>query len=170
MEAIYAVDINNGLAKDGNIPWNIKDDMKFFYNITKNNIVLMGKNTYLSLPNRPLKNRLNIVLTNDKGLLSENIDNVIFINNISIINEIKENNKKYSSLYNYLREDYKIIIIGGREIYKNYLNLCNIIWETRIKKDYECDIRLVEYDKSLYEEEIIEDNEEYKIIKYKLNS
>jgi dihydrofolate reductase len=45
MEAILAVDINNGLSKDGIIPWRSKNDMQFFLNKTKNNIVIMGKNT-----------------------------------------------------------------------------------------------------------------------------
>jgi dihydrofolate reductase len=63
MEAIYAVDCNNGLSKDGIIPWHSKKDLKFFMNMTKNNVVIMGRNTYFSLPKRPLKDRLNIILT-----------------------------------------------------------------------------------------------------------
>ena len=65
MESILAIDINNGLSKNGSIPWTSKKDMLFFYNQTKNNVVIMGKNTYFSIPKekRPLKNRLNIVLT-----------------------------------------------------------------------------------------------------------
>ena len=63
MEAIYATDINNGLSKDGVIPWKSKKDMSFFMNKTKNNVVIMGRNTYFSLPDnvRPLKNRLNLL-------------------------------------------------------------------------------------------------------------
>ena len=68
MKAIYAIDSKNGLSKNGVIPWKSKRDMSFFMNKTKNHIVIMGKNTYFSLPkeNRPLKNRFNIVLHRPK--------------------------------------------------------------------------------------------------------
>ena len=46
----------------GNIPCKCKKDIIFFKNKTKNNIVIMGRNTYFSLL-KPLQNRLNIVLT-----------------------------------------------------------------------------------------------------------
>lgn len=65
MEAIYAVDLNNGLSKNEIIPWNSKKDLNFFLDKTKHNVVIMGKNTYFSLPCRPLKNRLNVVLTSN---------------------------------------------------------------------------------------------------------
>ena len=60
MEAIYAIDLNNGLSKEGIIPWKSKKDLKFFQKKTINNVVIMGKNTYFSLPDevKPLKNRL----------------------------------------------------------------------------------------------------------------
>jgi dihydrofolate reductase len=70
MESIYAIDSHNGLSKNRTLPWKSKTDMLFFRNKTKNNIVIMGKNTFFSLPieHRPLKNRLNIVLTSKPHL------------------------------------------------------------------------------------------------------
>jgi dihydrofolate reductase len=67
MEAIYAIDSKYGLSKKGFIAWKSNKDMIFFKNKTMNNIFIMGKNTYFSLPKnyRPLKNRLNIVLTSN---------------------------------------------------------------------------------------------------------
>ena len=91
MEAIYAIDINNGLSKDGAIPWKSKKDMTFFMNMTKYNIVIMGKNTYFSLPDnhRPLKNRLNVVLTHTPHLFYDiekkcTEKNLVFTNNTEI--------------------------------------------------------------------------------------
>jgi dihydrofolate reductase len=95
MEAILAIDSNNGISKDGYIPWKSKKDMTFFYNTTKNNVVIMGKNTYLSLPDncKPLKNRLNIVLTSVPDIFAANemnkkYDNLLFTNNDLIHEEI----------------------------------------------------------------------------------
>jgi hypothetical protein len=103
MEAILAIDTKNGIAKDGAIPWKSKKDMSFFYNKTKNNVVIMGKNTYFSLhaENRPLKHRLNIVLTNSpthyvgNEITNKDLDNVIFTNNVAIYKDILENREKY---------------------------------------------------------------------------
>jgi len=57
MEAILATDMSDGLSKEGKIPWKSQKDMRFFYQTTKNNIVIMGRNTYFSLPEniRPQK-------------------------------------------------------------------------------------------------------------------
>jgi dihydrofolate reductase len=73
METIYAIDTNNGLSKNGAIPWKSKTDMSFFINKTINNIVIMGKNTFFSIPkqHRPLKNRFNIVLHRPKRKMGQ---------------------------------------------------------------------------------------------------
>lgn len=49
MEAILATDMSGGLSKDNLIPWKSKKDMQFFYQKTKNNIVIMGRSTYFFL-------------------------------------------------------------------------------------------------------------------------
>jgi dihydrofolate reductase len=167
MEAILAIDINNGLSKNGKIAWDIKEDMKFFYNKTINNVVIMGKNTFLSIPNFPLKNRLNIVLTSDNDLLNKKIDNVIFSDNIKIIDDINNYREKYNKLYSFLKNDFKIILIGGKQIYEKYINLCNIIWITTILDNYNCDMNIdISNILENYKYEIIRDEKEFKIICY----
>ena len=123
MEAIYAIDSNNGLAKNGIIPWISKKDMLFFQNKTKNNVVIMGKNTYFSIPNenRPLKNRLNIVLTSTPHLYEES--NVLFTNNTDLYKDILTNKHKYIEIYKYLHNNFKIFFIGGKTIYDKYIPL-----------------------------------------------
>jgi len=62
---IVAQTLQGGIGLDGTLPWRIKEDMQHFKHLTTNNIVIMGKKTYLSIPekNRPLVNRINIVLS-----------------------------------------------------------------------------------------------------------
>ena len=60
---IAAVAKNNVIGKNNKIPWYIKDDFKHFRELTTNHPIIMGKNTFLSLPKKPLPNRTNIVLT-----------------------------------------------------------------------------------------------------------
>ena len=169
MESIYAIDSQNGLSKNGIIPWKSKTDMLFFMNKTKNNIVIMGRNTFFSIPkeHRPLKNRLNIVLTSMPHLYLEENEggNVLFTDNI-MYNDILNNKNKYCEMYEFLDKNFKIFFIGGKTIYDQYIPLCNTIWVTYIKQNYDCDL-LMEYDYSKeFTDEIYKEDDELKIVKY----
>ena len=89
MEAIYATDINHGLSKNGIIPWKSKKDMSFFMNKTMHNVVIMGRKTYYSLP-RPLKDRLNIVLTSNPEQTYDKNDKTIFTDDVNIFSVIQK--------------------------------------------------------------------------------
>jgi dihydrofolate reductase len=138
MEAIYATDINHGLSKNGIIPWKSKKDMSFFMNKTMHNVVIMGRKTYYSLP-RPLKDRLNIVLTSNPEQIYDKNDKTIFTDDVNIFSVIQKK-KDYTQMFPFLDSDYKIFIIGGKQIYEQYIHLCKTVWVTRIKKDYSCDL------------------------------
>ena len=145
IEAIVAVDQNYGLAKNGQIPWKSKTDMNFFKQKTINNVVVMGSKTLLSLPKgAPLKDRLNIVLTN-KYLNEKNSeqtnDNLLYFNELELLAFLK-NPKIYihEDQHKYLHKNYTIFIIGGKQIYDLLCNLCSTIWITKIKADYTCDL------------------------------
>jgi dihydrofolate reductase len=154
MEAIVATDINGGISKNGAIPWISKIDMKHFTDKTKGNICVMGRNTYLSLPDkfRPLPNRLNVVITNMPhtsvlpNLVYTNIDNLYS----KIVNAMTNDN---------LQNKPKLFIIGGKQIYEQFISNCSIVWVTRIKKDYDCDL-FFKYDFSEYLSEIVYEDEE----------
>jgi len=69
---VFATDEKMGFAKDGKIPWHLGEDLAFFKDLTtrthdpdKQNAVIMGRRTWEDIPDkhRPLKNRLNVVLT-----------------------------------------------------------------------------------------------------------
>jgi dihydrofolate reductase len=169
MEAILATDINSGISKDGIIPWKSKKDMRFFFNKTKNNIVIMGRSTYFSLPEqyRPLKERLNIVLTRyPEQFIHLEEDNLFFTNDDKIYESILNNREKYFRLCPALSSNFIIFIIGGKQIYEKYISLCDKVWLTTIKKDYSCDL-FFNYDYSeLFKERIEDNDDELKIIEY----
>ena len=84
---ILALDQNNGISKDGNIPWYLPNDLKYFKRLTsatnlqlKENAVIMGRKTCESLPDKFLPNRLNIVLTRNP---SYNNDKVTITNDFT---------------------------------------------------------------------------------------
>jgi dihydrofolate reductase len=123
----------------------------------------MGRNTYFSLT-KPLQNRLNIVLTKNPQMYLDEMkkyNNVIFTDNDNI-NLLSIKREKYP----FLQENYKIFIIGGKQIYEKFISKCKYIWITQLKKDYSCDL-FINYDYSNdFQKEIIDENEEFIIYKY----
>jgi dihydrofolate reductase len=169
IESIVAIDNNYGIAKNGKIPWKSKTDMIFFKQKTINNIVIMGYKTLLTLPKgKPLIDRLNIVLThNTNKYVNEKHDNLLFVDENTLLDFIHDPNK-YILLDNhkYLKNDYKMYIIGGHQIYNLLYKHCSTIWLTKIKANYECDLIfskeiLYNFSKSITEYE----NDELEIIK-----
>lgn len=83
---IAAVDRKDAIGKGGKLPWHYSADMKFFRETTTGHAVVMGRKTWLTI-GKPLKNRLNIVLSRDSSidpqeslLVLTDIDNVISLN------------------------------------------------------------------------------------------
>lgn len=177
LEVIVAIDCNNGIAKNDNIPWNNKTDMNFFRKKTLNNIVIMGSKTLLSLPQqKPLKNRLNIVITrniNNYIKKYKDYNNIIFFDEI-MCKSFLENPKQYIETcgkpledLDYLLHDYKIYLIGGVQIIKLFINYCNILWITHYKSNYDCDL-FINLDFTKYKKECILEDNELTIVKYSL--
>ena len=128
---IVAVDENGGIGKNGTLPWSLPQDLKHFSKTTignGNNAVIMGRKTWLSIPEnlRPLKNRLNIVLTRNEEL------------------SFPEDTIKAKSLTDALKKCTKsneIFIIGGGSIYKEVLekDIYDKIYLTSVKGVFNCD-------------------------------
>ena len=98
----FPIGVNN------KIPWKCKEDLEWFRNITNGFPIIMGRKTFESI-GRILPNRLNIIITSSKESVSENINELVFVNNVEDAIEIA---KTYSQ---------KAFIIGGGSIYKYVL-------------------------------------------------
>lgn len=171
MEAILAFDIKKGISKNGVLPWNIKEDLQFFYSKTKCNVVIMGKSTYFSIPDdkKPLKYRLNIVLTREPSKYKEIVEkynNVIFTDNENIDENILLFPYKYNDMYSVLDNFLKIFIVGGNEIYKKFLPICKIIWVNKIKDGHGCDLFFDYNLENNFQEEKVFETEKCSIYKY----
>lgn len=129
--AIVAVDENWGIGFNGNLLEHIPEDMKYFKELTTGNIVVMGRKTWDSLPKKPLKDRLNIIISNKPkevlGDMSIRIDMEEFL--IRLIHQKKE------ELINPDNEE-KWFIIGGGQIYKELLPFCDRVYVTKIFKSH----------------------------------
>ena len=132
---IVAHDNNNGIGKNNSIPWYLSEDLQRFAKLTKgngNNAIIMGKNTWLSLPNKPLKDRDNLILSN-KLNIEKNTPKNTYIKSYNNIKELEAycESQKYDEIW----------IIGGSQIYKTFINdnKINLIYVTVIDNSYNCD-------------------------------
>ena len=126
MNIIVAVDKNWAIGKNNELLVRIPMDQKFFRETTTGKVVVMGRKTLESFPGKkPLKNRVNIVLTGDH---SYQADGAVIVHDME---ELHEELKKYPS------ED--IYVIGGESIYKQLLDECDVAHITKIDFAYEAD-------------------------------
>ncbi len=108
---VACVNKKMALGSKGELLYHIKDDLKNFSSMTSfNGVVVMGRKTYESIK-KPLKNRINIILTSDKDYSIEPNDNVYILHSIDDAVE----------LCNTLFEDKELFLIGGGSLYKEFL-------------------------------------------------
>ena len=147
MNLIVAVDNNWAIGKNNGLLVQIPEDQKFFRQTTTNHVVVMGRKTLESFPNKiPLPNRVNIVLTKNENYQAK--DAVI----VHSVEELLEVLKNY--------EDREIFVIGGQSIYEQLLPYCNVAHVTKINYEYEADAYFPNLDK-LPEWEIVADSDEH---------
>lgn len=126
---------NNGIGINNNLPWNIKSDLIQFSKLTKgsgNNAIVVGRNTWLSIPNTPLKKRDNLLLSKTISI-DERDANGELIKSFSDIKTLKE----------FCRDKYDTVwIIGGVGVYDAFLkdDCLSELHITYIDKDFDCDV------------------------------
>ncbi len=71
---IVAMDKNHGIGKNNDLMWHLPKDMRFFKSTTENQVVIMGRKNYDSIPEkyRPLSNRQNVIITRNKAFKATN--------------------------------------------------------------------------------------------------
>lgn len=133
MKAIVAVDSNWGIGFRGNLLQRIPGDMKFFKQMTLGKVVIMGRETFESLPGKePLKDRVNIVLSKNECFNNEKVTICRTLN--ELFNELE----KYNSD--------EVFVIGGESIYTQLLPYCKEAYVTSIKNKYVADKYFVNLD------------------------
>lgn len=104
---IAAVDRKGAIGKGGKLPWHYSADMKFFRETTTGHAVVMGRKTWLTI-GKPLKNRLNIVLSRDSSI--EPQESLLVLGDV----------ESALSFYKSLTTD--LFVIGGAQIYQAFLS------------------------------------------------
>jgi dihydrofolate reductase len=133
---IVAVAENNAIGKDNKLLWHLSEDLKRFKRLTSGNPVIMGKNTYFSLPVRPLPKRKNIVITDVPG---EQIDDCTMAYSIEDAIEKMDNEKEN-------------FIIGGASIYRQFMPYADRLYITWVHKSFDADTFFPEVDEKEWKE------------------
>ena len=150
---IAAIGKNNELGKDNDLLWHIKDDLENFKNLTMGKYIVMGANTYYSLPKK-LKGRKYIVLSKKIKVIEQGM---VFSSFEDLLNFIK------------LQKE-EVMIIGGGSIYSLFMPFCDKIYLTEIEDSKEADVYFPKFDKRKFQRKVLKEKKcgdlKYKFVVY----
>ena len=149
IKIIAAVGKNLELGKNGDLIWNLPNDLKFFKSQTVGCEVVMGRNTFNSLPKK-LPGRKHLVLT-DEDEFNKTVDDVeIFYTLADLLSEVEKRAEKND-----------VFIIGGASIYRQFVPYAKELILTEVDaEDKDADVYFPWFDKDLYERAVIASNED----------
>lgn len=133
---IVAIAQNFAIGKNNDLLFHLPNDLKRFKEITIGHPVIMGRNTFLSLPKGALPNRRNIVITDNK---EEKFDRCEMV--FSIEEAVKS-----------VENEPEAFIIGGGMIYRAFFPVAGKLYLTVVHQDFDADIYFPEIDYSQWEE------------------
>jgi len=117
------------IGKRNALPWYLPADLKHFKNTTTGKTIIMGLNTFKSIGEKPLPNRKNIVLTENKEYSAEG---VIFAHSLPEVLALT-------------KDDGEVMICGGAMVYQQFLPLTRRLYLTYIHADIDGDIFFPEF-------------------------
>lgn len=132
---IVAVSEDMGIGLNNNLLWHIPDDLKHFKKVTMGKPVIMGKNTWQSLPHKPLPGRENIVLTDIRSDVFEGAHTVYSIG------EVLDLAKNFDEVF----------IIGGGSLYRQFLPMADRLYITHVHKSTAADVFFPPIDPATWE-------------------
>lgn len=134
---IAAMDKNRGIGIDNKLPWQIPEDLQHFKKTTSGKAVLMGRKTFSSI-GRPLPNRHNMVLTRNPSWGHATVTHLSSV----------EDALKYAQTFPIP----ELFVIGGEEIYRQFLPHAQNMILTEIDSEFNCDAFFPEFDRNLWSE------------------
>ena len=120
---IVAIAENFAIGKNNQLLWHIPEDMKRVKKLTTGNVIIMGKNTYFSLPKRPLPGRTNLVISDD---LSDHFEGCAMA-------------YSFDDALGKMSEDRENFIFGGASVYRQFFPLASRLYITLVHKEFDAD-------------------------------
>ena len=161
MKAILAMAQNRVIGKTGGLPWpSIKEDFKWFKEFTVGNTILVGKNTFDTLP--LLKNRECLVLVKEDKIMDAN-PNQYLVNNNSMTGQLITMSDLES--YSQFKRDY-LIVAGGAKTYIKLLPYITEFYVTHVNGNYDGDVFMSRFEDTFTNQEVVKQFDLHKVIKY----
>ena len=161
MKAIIAMAENRVIGKNGGLPWpSIKEDFKHFKEFTMGNTLIVGKNTFDTLP--LLKNRECLVLVKEDKIMDAN-PNQYLVNNNSMTGQLITMTDLES--YSQFKRDY-LIVAGGAKTYIKLLPYITEFYVTHVNGTYDGDTFMPEFEHLFAHQEVVKQFDLHKVIKY----
>ncbi|QAY68380.1 dihydrofolate reductase [Paenibacillus protaetiae] len=113
---IAAIDQHNAIGVENGLPWRLPADMAYFVRMTTGKPVLMGRKTFESFGSKPLRNRRNVILTRQDGVVYEGAETVSSI----------------EQALQLMHADEEWMVIGGAEIYELFMPYADKLLLTEI--------------------------------------
>ena len=136
---VVAVAENGVIGKDNDLPWRLRDDLKFFKETTLGGALIMGRKNYESI-GRPLPGRLNIVITRQAELK---------IDGVEVVHSLEEAFAQAQAQHQ------EVFIIGGAEIYELALPQTTVIYRTRVLAEVVGDVFFPQLVEDEWEREVL---------------
>jgi dihydrofolate reductase len=127
---IVAIASNRAIGKDNRLLWHLSDDLKRFKKLTTGHSLIMGRNTFLSLPSGPLPNRRHIVISDRE---EENFEGCEMARSIGEAIELAGTGEE-------------CFVIGGGMVYEQFLPLAGKLYLTQVHASFEADTFFPEID------------------------
>lgn len=119
---LLAISQNGVIGRNGELPWHIPEDLRYFKRLTTNHSIVMGRRTFDAI-GKPLPNRDNYVITRDATFCA---DGVTIIQDIEDIQTIEGD----------------VFIIGGAEIVRQTIHFADRLFLTEIDQEVEGDVSI----------------------------
>ncbi len=162
MKAIVAMAKNRVIGKNGGLPWpSIKEDFKHFKEFTTGKTLIVGKNTFDTLP--LLKNRECLVLTKPVEAIDAYITNQYLVNNNAMTGQMIT--MEDVELYSQFRKDY-LIVAGGAKTYVKLLPYITEFYVTHVNGTYDGDVFMPPFEDLFTQQEVVKEFDLHKVVKY----
>ena len=150
---VAAISKNNCIGVKGDLPWHIPEDMKRMREITRKKVLIMGRNTWESIPShrRPLPDRTNVVITRN-----ESYELTAGVERFSSIQEAVDAHKGE-----------EIVSFGGEGVFKEMIEYADALEITHVEDSVDaCDAYFPEIDLNVWKEVWREDHDGFSFVRY----
>lgn len=141
---------NRVIGRDGDLPWRLPEDLKWFKKLTLGHPIVMGRKTMESLGGRPLPKRRNLVLS--RSLSAEDLPDGF--------EKAPADPEKIRTLAE------NVFVIGGAEIYRLLLPHCDEVYLSYVFEPYEGDTLLPEFEDEYTLAEIVTATDDFELRRY----